>query len=217
MYAVERYLVMFGDVNFALILFAALVGVATPGPATLAIASASMEHGRRTGFAVASGTLTASVIWSFGAAFGLGAIMLANAWLFEIVRYLGAAYLIYLGIKAGLSAVSGRKLNLTEYSTLSHKQAFLNGLFVHLINPKALLAFGSIYAIGIPSGTPVSTLLLVIAAMTVQSALVFAGYAYLFSVRWLTKRYFSLQRWLDGIVSVVFVGAGLGALLYANR
>lgn len=205
------------DINLPLILFAALIGVATPGPATLAIAAASMEHGRRTGLAVASGTLTASLIWSFAAAFGLGAMMLASAWLFEIARYVGATYLIYLGIKAGLSALAGRNLNLKKCVAVSQKRAFLSGLSIHLTNPKALLAFGSIYAIGIPSGTPVNTLLVVIAAMAVQSALVFAGYALLFSVNWLTERYFSLQRWLDGMVSVVFIGVGAGALFYTSR
>jgi threonine/homoserine/homoserine lactone efflux protein len=207
---------MIQDVNLPLILLAALIGVAPPGPATLAIAAASMEHGRRSGLAVATGTLTASLVWSIAAAFGLGALMLANAWVFEIARYLGAAYLLFLGLQAGRSAIQGRKITVQIRSKISIRRSFMNGLSIHLTNPKALLAFGSIYAIGIPASTSANILLLVIAAMGAQSAVVFVGYAFLFSIDWLTVRYFRLQRWLDGAVSVVFLGAGTGTLLYRS-
>lgn len=92
------------DINLPLILFAALLAGASPGPATLTIAGTSMSSGRRAGLAVATGVTTGSFMWSFSAAFGLGAIMLANAWLFEIVRYAGAAYLGWLAIKSARAA-----------------------------------------------------------------------------------------------------------------
>ncbi|MCD0504670.1 LysE family transporter, partial [Bordetella petrii] len=68
---------MSSSINLTLILAAALVASASPGPATLAIAGTSMAHGRRAGMAMASGITTGSLCWSCMAAFGLGAVMLA--------------------------------------------------------------------------------------------------------------------------------------------
>ena len=97
---------MMAEINLPLILVAAFIAVASPGPATLVIANTSMNSGRRYGLALASGITTGSLVWSISAAFGLGALMLANAWAFEIVRYFGACYLLYLAYKSVRSALS---------------------------------------------------------------------------------------------------------------
>jgi threonine/homoserine/homoserine lactone efflux protein len=75
-----------GHVHLTLIMIAAFIAVASPGPAVLAIAGTSMRAGRRTGLVFASGVTTGSLAWSIGAAAGLSAVMLANAWLIEAIR-----------------------------------------------------------------------------------------------------------------------------------
>ena len=77
---------MVGHVHLTLILLAAFIAVASPGPAVMAIAGTSMRAGRRTGLVFASGVTTGSLTWSIGAAAGLSAVMFANAWLIEVVR-----------------------------------------------------------------------------------------------------------------------------------
>ncbi|WP_367648667.1 LysE family translocator [Ruegeria arenilitoris] len=68
------------EINLPLILIAALISSVSPGPATLAVAGTSMASGRRSGLALASDIKTGSLMWSVAAALGLGAVMLANAW-----------------------------------------------------------------------------------------------------------------------------------------
>ena len=63
----------------------------SPGPATLAITSTAMGQGRRAGLALASGVLIGSATLGFAAALGMAAVMMANAWIFEVIRYVGAA------------------------------------------------------------------------------------------------------------------------------
>ena len=96
---------MHAEVNLPLILLAALVATASPGPATLAIAGTSMASGRRYGLALAAGVTTGSLAWSVAAAAGLSVVMLANAWVFEAMRYAGAAYLLFLAFKSARSAL----------------------------------------------------------------------------------------------------------------
>ena len=151
------------ELNLPLILIAALLAGASPGPATLAIAGTSMTSGRRAGLALASGVTTGSFVWSVSAAFGLGAVMLANAWAFEIIRYAGAGYLLYLAYKSARSALQGAHLK-TPALVLSPRRAYSKGLALHLTNPKEILFFGALYAIGLPPDTPPSGLMIVIKA-----------------------------------------------------
>jgi len=103
---------MFESINLPVILMAAFLATASPGPATLAIAGTSMSQGRRKGLAMAAGITSGSWIWSVSAALGLGAVMLAHAWAIEIIRYVGACYLLYLAFKSARSALSSQPLNV---------------------------------------------------------------------------------------------------------
>lgn len=201
------------DINLTLILLAALVAGASPGPATLAIAGTSMSPtgGRRAGLALASGITCGSLMWSVAAAFGLGAVMLANVWMFEVIRYVGAGYLIWLAYKSARSALSPRALATTAM-TGSGRTLFAKGLALHLTNPKAVLFFGSLYAIGVPPGTDPVQLALVIGAVGLQSALTFHGYALLFSVPAMTRAYIRLRRPFEAAFAAAFGLAGLRIL-----
>lgn len=194
-------------VNLLLIMGAGLLAAASPGPATLTIAGTSMQHGRRTGLALALGISAGSLTWSFAAAFGLGAIMLANGWVFGVIRYVGAAYLLYLAVRSARSALRPGATQLKTSSSPSLKTAFGKGLALHLTNPKAVLFFGSVYAIAIPPGTAPTVLLTVIAAVSLQSAIIFHGYALLFSSASAARIYLRLRRVFEAVFAAAFATA----------
>lgn len=192
------------DVNLPVILIAAFFASGSPGPATLAIAGTSMSSGRRTGLALASGITTGSFIWSVSAAFGLGAVMAANVWMFEIVRYLGAAYLMWLAIKAARSAWYGDMLTTKPMPLITPRRAYAKGLALHLTNPKAVFFFGALYAIGIPVGTSPSALITVILAVGLQSLIMFHLYAVIFSSAPMASAYTRAKRWFEGFFALAF-------------
>jgi threonine/homoserine/homoserine lactone efflux protein len=199
-------------INLPLILAAGLIACSTPGPATLAIASTSMTLGRRLGLALAAGVATGSVMWSCAAAFGLGTLMLANAWVFQGMRYLGGGYLLYLAWKAARSAMRTRPIVADNAAYTSATQAYLKGLALHLTNPKAILFFGSLYAIGIPAHEPPRALAIVVAALAAQSLIVFHGYALIFSSAPMARGYLRLRRGFETALAVAFGAAGLKIL-----
>jgi len=199
------------DVNLPLILLAALVASASPGPATLALAGTSMASGRASGLALASGITTGSLMWSVAAALGLGALMLANAWVFELIRYFGAAYLMYLAYKAARSALSKKEL-ATKSFTGQKRTLYAKGLALHLTNPKAILFFGSLFSLGVPANTGFQDLGLVIIAVGFQSFVVFHGYALLFSSKAVTRVYIKLRRWFEGAFAIGFGAASFKIL-----
>lgn len=203
---------MIGHVHLSLIMIAALIAVASPGPAILAIAGTSMRAGRRVGSALAAGILTGSLIWSIGAAAGLSAVMLANAWLIEIIRYCGAAYLLFLAFKSARSALTPGEAVPQGLSTTSLRRAYARGLALHLTNPKAILFFGSLYAFGVPADATLSDLALIVVSIALQSTVVFFGYAILFSSPAIVRGYLKLRRWFEGAFALAFGYAGFRIL-----
>ncbi|RDV05233.1 LysE family translocator [Undibacter mobilis] len=203
---------MVGHIHLSLIMVAALIAVASPGPAVLAIAGTSMRAGRRTGLVFASGVTTGSLIWSVGAAAGLSAVMLANAWLIELIRYFGAAYLLWLAAKSARSALTPGKTELLALGATSLNRAYGRGLVLHLTNPKAILFFGSLYSFGVPADATLADLALIVAAVGLQSAVVLHGYAILFSNPTVVAGYLKLRRWFDGLFAVAFGYAGFRIL-----
>ncbi|WP_264211733.1 LysE family translocator [Leisingera thetidis] len=195
------------DVNLMLILGAAFLGAASPGPATLTIAGTAMRHGRKPGLALAAGVCSGSLIWSVSAAFGLGAVMLANAWIIEMVRYAGAGSLMYLALRSARSALRPGTAALCAAPAPALRAAYAKGLALHLTNPKAVLFFGALYAIGLPPGTPPSELLTVMGAIAVQSALIFHGYALLFSSAAAARSYLRLRRGFEAVFAAAFATA----------
>lgn len=202
---------MVADLHFHLILPAALIASASPGPATLAIAGTSMAAGRRAGLALALGIVTGSLMWSTAAALGLGAIMAANVWILEIVRYFGAAYLLFLAVRSARSAL--RPGVVAAVAVKGDAAAlYLKGLALHVTNPKAILFFGSLYSLGVPADADFRALATVIVAVGLQSVLVFCGYAVMFSTPSLARGYLRLRRWFEGAFALGFGVAGLKVL-----
>lgn len=199
------------DVNIPLILAAGLIASLSPGPATLAIAGTSMERGRVQGVVIALGIFSGSITWSVSAAAGIGALMLVNLWVFEVIRYFGAGYLLFLAFQAARGALSDRQLN-TRAVQGRLRRVYLQGLLLHLTNPKAVLFFGSIYTIGIPPGAQLSQLLTVMVSLAVISFSVFVGYALLFSTPLATKLYLQARRWFQAAFAIGFAAAGLKIL-----
>jgi threonine/homoserine/homoserine lactone efflux protein len=125
--------------TLALFLLAALGLLIIPGPAVLYIITRSVEQGRRAGFASVLGVELAGLIHTVAAALGLSALLLASALAFSIVKYLGAAYLIYLGLRTLLS----REKAVATHAELpkSAPRLFAQGFLVNLLNPKTALFF----------------------------------------------------------------------------
>ncbi|MEE8630922.1 MULTISPECIES: LysE family translocator [Methylobacterium] len=198
--------------DLPLILAAAFVSSASPGPATLAIADTAMQAGRRSGLALAAGVVTGSLAWSIAAALGLAAVMASSAWMLEVMRYCGGAYLLYLACKSARSALRGTADPERVAVEVSPSRAYATGLALHLTNPKAILFFGSLYTLGLSPRTSPAELILVIAAVGLQSAAIFTGYALLFSHGRIAQAYRRLRRWFDGAFALLFAGAGLRML-----
>ena len=119
---------------------AILIGfVFIPGPAVLLTLARASTSGTRAGLATALGIAAGDIVHTLMAIVGISAIILASALLFSVVKYLGAAYLVYLGLRAILEKAPA---DLPEASArLTTRAAFRQATLAEMLNPKSALFF----------------------------------------------------------------------------
>lgn len=134
---------MFGTQNLALFVVAGLLLNIAPGPDSLLIMSRSATQGWRAGSAAALGIGTGTIIHIFAAALGLSAVLATSSTAFMVVKYLGAAYLLYVG----LSLLRAKKMPATDVDSslatpaLSLRRIYFQGFLTNVLNPKVALFF----------------------------------------------------------------------------
>ena len=188
---------------------AALALLLIPGPAVLYIVAQSAEHGRSAGLVSVTGVHLGTLVHVAAAAVGLSAIIVSSALAFSVVKYAGAAYLVYLGIR--------RFLTREPSQLLPAKDAPLGGLFwqgvvVNVLNPKTALFFLAFLPQFVDPERTVWTQVVVLGLTFVVLGFLSDGLYALAAgsiARWLRAR----RRVLRYASGSVFVGLGVSAAL----
>jgi threonine/homoserine/homoserine lactone efflux protein len=125
--------------HLSLFLVAAIALLLTPGPAVFYIMGRSIEQGRRAGLVSVLSVEVGNFAHVLAATFGLSALLLSSALAFTLVKYLGAAYLIYLGLRTLLRPGDAPATNSMPRQSL--RRIFAQGVLVATLNPKTALFF----------------------------------------------------------------------------
>jgi len=139
----ELEIVTPGAANTWLFVGAALLLLVIPGPSVLYVVGRSIAQGRRAGFVSVLGIHTASLVHVFAAVAGLSAVLASSAVAFSAVKYAGAAYLIWLGLKRLFARDEGAGGEAGFRGAASPRRApvFRDGFVVNLLNPKTAIFF----------------------------------------------------------------------------
>ena len=185
----------------------------SPGPDFAIVTRLSIVSGRRTGFLAACGVSSAIGVYVLICIFGLSVIINALPNLSSILSFVGAIYLSWLGIQCIRS-----KGQLPEASTNQHGgKAFITGFFTNLLNPKAMLYFGSILSQVLQPNLETSDIALVAGLLIGESLLWFSFVAVIFSsphvLGWLRSRLV----WFDRAVGVVLLGMAIKVAMSTSR
>jgi len=197
---------------------AAIALLLIPGPAVLYITARSASQGRVAGLVSVLAIESANLIQAIAAALGLSAILLSSALAFDVVKYLGAAYLIYLGIRKLLAGDNGTEDEAVKQESLA--RIYWQGFAVNILNPKtALFFFAFLPQFVDPAKGNVITQNLLLGAIFVGLALItdslFALAASSLAGK-LTgnKRFQKGQRYFAGLV---YIGLGITTALTGMR
>lgn len=125
--------------KLSLFFIATLVLLLTPGPAVLYIIARSVNQGRRAGLVSTLGLAVGTLFHVAAASLGISALLLSSVLVFNVVKYLGAVYLIYLGIRQLLARKKLQQVEVVEHEKTV--RIFSQGVLVNLLNPKTALFF----------------------------------------------------------------------------
>jgi threonine/homoserine/homoserine lactone efflux protein len=213
---------MHTSVLLPLVAFVVAAGVLTitPGVDTAMVLRSSTRGGPRSGAAAALGICGGLLVWGLGAAFGLTALLAASELAFTIVKWLGAAYLVYLGTKLLLKP--RRALNASEETSAAPRSgsaadALRRGLLTNVLNPKVGVFYVTFLPQFVPHGASTAAFSLLLAGIHVLLTL--SWFAVLIALTVPLARFFSkpeVVKALDRLTGCVFLGFG-AKLAVAHR
>ncbi|MGE5097860.1 MAG: LysE family translocator [Betaproteobacteria bacterium] len=188
---------------------ATIVLSVTPGPGVFSSISSGLHHGFRLGWWNALGMQAANVLHVTVVSVGLGAILLASETLFSIIKWLGVAYLLYLGVVTWRARPRGFEDQGDDHARTPW-QVFLRGFLVNLTNPKGIIFFVAILPQFIDVARPQALQYAILAATTFAVDLVIMmGYTALAAKVLRVMRDPSRLRWMNRTLGGAFVAAGV--------
>jgi len=208
---------MFGIHDYWLFVLSAVLLNLAPGQDTLYILGRSIGQGRRIGIASALGVSAGTLVHTFAAALGLSAIVAASASAFLVIKLVGAAYLVYLGVRAIVAPST--MLDVDTQAIGDARAAFRHGLVTNVLNPKVGLFFLAFLPQFVSSGTLHATygfLLLGLTFVATGTVWVLVLAVAASSVRGFLERRRAAQAWLSRTMGGVFVYLGV-RLAMADR
>ncbi|EFQ61015.1 MULTISPECIES: LysE family translocator [Pseudomonas] len=196
---------MFEFSSFAAALGVYVIGTASPGPGNLAIANTSLNYGRTPGLALAAGVISGSLCWGAMTAAGVSALLMSNTQIILWLKVFGACYLFFLAWKSVRSALAH---NATTVAKVREKQTrnlgfYLQGLGIHLTNPKAALTWFTVTTVGLSVNAPAWASFVLVAACALLGFLIFCTYALAFSAH-SAEPFFTRTRKSFGLICAAF-------------
>lgn len=204
--------------TLALFLTAALALFIVPGPSVLYIVTRSIHQGRTAGLVSVLGIHLGSLVHVAAAAFGLSALLVSSAFAYNAVKYLGAAYLIGLGLRTLREKSESPEVQIRPNGGL--RRAFWQGALVNVLNPKTALFFLAFLPqfVDVKRG-PVTLQVLVLGVLFILAGIMSDGTYALVAARagrWLraSNRFARRQRLFSGSI---YLGLGVAALASGRK
>ncbi|WP_419955066.1 LysE family translocator [Neobacillus niacini] len=182
-----------------------------PGPDTAIATKNTLSVGRTGGFQTMFGTCCALLIHTTAAVVGLSAIIVKSAIVFSIFKYVGAVYLVYLGVKT-LWALRSQKITpeITTESKYEGKSCFKQGFLTNLLNPKVAVFFLTFLPQFVHSGSDTFIPFLTMGiTYTLLTAVWFLFYIYLLNQISAFMKKPKTQRIMEGLTGTILIGFGV--------
>ncbi|MEP2023585.1 MAG: LysE family translocator [Reichenbachiella sp.] len=203
---------MFGIINFETFLIAGILLILTPGTDTMYILGRSISQGKKAGLMSALGISTGVLVHCIFATLGLSIILAKSALAFEVVKYLGAAYLIFLGVKSIIAKPQDTIEMDHPKNNKSLKKIYMSGVLTNVLNPKVALFFLAFIPQFVDPTYTQSTLTFSLLGFTFF--VLGSSYSFLLSLfasRLSTsiRSNYKFKTWLDRVTGMLFIGLGI--------
>jgi threonine/homoserine/homoserine lactone efflux protein len=202
----------FGIQHFGTFIAAAVMLNLTPGTDTMYILGRSMAHGSKAGVLSALGISTGAMFHTLAAASGLSLLLATSATAFSLIKYCGALYLIYLGIRSFFPTEKSGSNENQQNSKTNYRQIYISGIISNILNPKVALFFLAFLPQFIDPVYPHTILSFIL----LGSTFVFTGTCWCLLLAFYAAKFSNLLQergttgnMLNRLSGVVFIGLGL--------
>ena len=192
----------------AAILFVDFLALISPGPNFVLTTSAAVSKSRRDALWTAWGIAAGSFAWAGAAALGIASVFEALPVLGLILKTVGIAYLVYLGIKLLRSKGFQPRIERT-IDTNSGIRGFWRGLLVNMTNPKSAAYYASVFAVFLTPDMPIWVLVFLVVSIAAMSLVWHVLIAISFSTTRIQARYISVSKYVDRLCGGVLIFLGL--------
>jgi len=197
-------MINYSIVSIALISHA--LAVVSPGPDFVMALKNSLTYSRKTGVYTAIGFGIGIGIHVLYSLLGFALLIKESPMLFNTIKYLGAIYLVYIGIQSLLDKSESKTINnLTKKTDISPFKAIQMGFLTNVLNPKASLFFLSLFTFIMESNPNVLTLTLISVLMMINTAIWFSMVAYFFYIPVIQKKYLQLQSVINKALGILLI------------
>jgi len=204
---------MFGITNFETFLITAVLLNLTPGADTMYILGRSISQGKKAGIMSAMGISTGSLVHCIIAAFGLSMIIAKSAVAFSVIKYLGAAYLIFLGVKALMTKSQNEfEIEKIDKKKVNNRKIFVSGILTNILNPKVALFFLAFLPQFIDPNYATNSLPFIVLGLTfIATGTIWCLALALFSAKLSDRirKNYKIKLWLDRITGGIFIVLGI--------
>lgn len=199
----------------------------TPGPDVLYIVSNALRSGTRAGIVAGLGITAGCFVHIFAAAVGVGALLAASATAFTVLKWVGAAYLLWMGVrmlfaKASGDGGSGAAIAAAQASPAAAvplRSVFMGGFWTNVLNPKVAIFFLAFVPQFIAPGSDSKALAFVLLGVLFNLNAIPVNVGWALAAGFMARRVGAVQRgmhWLDRIAGAMFIGFGL-KLAFSDR
>ena len=196
----------------------------TPGPDVLYIVSHALRAGARAGMVAALGITAGCFVHIFAAAVGVSALMAASATAFTILKWVGAAYLVYVGLgllfaraPAAIKLVASYADSTGPTGRFDLKNVFYSGFWTNALNPKVALFFLAFLPQFIGTTVEHKSVAFLLLGLLFNFNALWVNLGWALAAAWLARRVDAVQRgmhWLDRIAGLLFIGFGVKLALF---
>lgn len=189
----------------------------TPGPDVLYIVSNALKSGARAGVVAGLGITAGCFVHIGAAALGVGALLATSATAFTVLKWAGAAYLLWMGVRmlfARASTTGGviAAAQASQPQAVSLKRIFVGGFWTNVLNPKVAIFFLAFVPQFIAPGMENKALAFVLLGVLFNINAIPVNTAWALTAAWMARRVGLVQRgmhWLDRVAGAMFVGFGI--------
>ncbi|WP_392566393.1 LysE family transporter [Utexia brackfieldae] len=187
------------------------LAMVSPGPDFFLVLKNSLRYNRGAALMSGAGVVVGVLTHMIYCVAGVAILIKSTPWLFTLLRYAGAAYLVWIGCKALMTKYSSSvdySVNKTA-TNISLKTAFLQGYFCNLLNPKATLFFLSVFTQVLNADSSLFDKFWIASIIVIEAVCWWPCVVFLFQTPWVQRRFFKIQWFVDKLLGIILILLGI--------